>query len=259
MFVQAGSSTRVIRIFSDGVEFGAKRGGFTITGAQLGIHSQAGDVTISGNLVVNNPDAGLNVFAIGGPVHVSHNTVTGSEFAGLLIRGIEGTAVVTSNTAVGNPGPGFFITETAVITDNVSSSNGIGFLINGEGMRFHRNVASGNEGAGFLVADNTDFTQSHFFILNTITGNGGAGFFFGPDAHPSRLRGNNIFGNLLGNCGLHNESRSVIDARNNFWGSANGPGPDPADNAGSGPGCVPGGGVEALPFAMQPFPTSFTR
>ena len=36
--------------------------------------------------------------------------------------------------------------------------------------------------------------------------------------------------NILGNtCGLRNNSGSVTDAANNFWGDAFGPGPDPAD------------------------------
>ena len=42
---------------------------------------------------------------------------------------------------------------------------------------------------------------------------------------------NNIFANgvTTGNCGVHNNSGATIDATNNFWGAATGPGPDPAD------------------------------
>ena len=50
---------------------------------------------------------------------------------------------------------------------------------------------------------------------------------------------NNIWGNSynMTNCGLFNNSGSTVGARNNFWGAATGPGPDPADlvcNSGAG-------------------------
>ncbi|HUI24826.1 MAG TPA: hypothetical protein VL403_01980, partial [Candidatus Kryptonia bacterium] len=47
----------------------------------------------------------------------------------------------------------------------------------------------------------------------------------------------NIFGNgsyynsASPNCGIRNNVVGVVSAKGNFWGSASGPGPDPADAA----------------------------
>jgi hypothetical protein len=66
---------------------------------------------------------------------------------------------------------------------------------------------------------------------NTAAGN----LRFGIDINgptPVTLTQNNIYGNDTtgANCGLANLTDAAIDASNNFWGAASGPGPNPADD-----------------------------
>jgi len=59
------------------------------------------------------------------------------------------------------------------------------------------------------------------------------------------------------NCGVINTSAFPVDAENNYWGSAAGPGVDPADQAGPGSGSDLGGGVTTVKsFAPTLFPTA---
>lgn len=245
----------VVRIFADGVRFGAKGRGFTITGGQAyGLSAQVADLRVAGNIALNNPQSGLLFFPTGGSIHVADNIATGSAFAGILVQGFgQDRATLVANTAVNNPGSGFSILGDAahVVDRNVSSSNGFGFLVNGGGMVLTRNSAISNASHGFIVSNLA--SEPHRFVLNNVIGNRGNGFFFNPDAQPAVLRRNNIFGNLLNNCGIANQSGETIDARNNFWGAATGPGADPADNAGPGSGCDIHGTTKVIPFATQEF------
>jgi hypothetical protein len=66
---------------------------------------------------------------------------------------------------------------------------------------------------------------------------------------------NNIYGNGTGisspppNCGFFNTSQSFVKATHNYWGSALGPGPDPADFA-----CELDGAIASRPFSPVEFP-----
>jgi hypothetical protein len=44
-----------------------------------------------------------------------------------------------------------------------------------------------------------------------------------------------------------------LDAKNDYWGAATGPGPDPADDAGSSHSNPNGGSTTVAPFATKPF------
>jgi hypothetical protein len=81
----------------------------------------------------------------------------------------------------------------------------------------------------------------------------------GETSVPVVINRNNIYGNGVAdgsNCGVavfHNSA----DALNNYWGSAQGPGSDPADNVGELPLCngtaVDAGVPATKPFATQAF------
>ena len=94
----------------------------------------------------------------------------------------------------------------------------------------------------------------------TILGNQGPGVRVSV-ANPRNivLHQNDIYGNdsagTPANCGVINTSAFPVDAKNNYWGSAAGPGVDPADKAGPGSDCDLGAGVTTVkPFAPTLFP-----
>lgn len=131
--------------------------------------------------------------------------------------------MLTGNVASANLERGFFINggSNLVLTGNVASANGSeGFFLNGNDLVLTGNAALGN------------VTGIYTFSSATITQN-------------------NLYGNDATNCGLVNDSGGPLDATNNFWGAATGPGPDPADDV-----CdVPNTNSTTLvtPFATQPF------
>jgi hypothetical protein len=60
------------------------------------------------------------------------------------------------------------------------------------------------------------------------------------------------------NCALLNVTRPAypLDARNNYWGSAAGPGSDPADDAGASGTICAVAPTQVAPFATQAFPVA---
>jgi hypothetical protein len=92
---------------------------------------------------------------------------------------------------------------------------------------------------------------------NAIRGNGTGIFTHTP--FTGKIEKNDIFANV--GCGLQNGNTggsihyagvTGLDAMNNYWGAATGPGPDPADQAGG--ACNPNGGSTTVaPFATKPF------
>lgn len=86
---------------------------------------------------------------------------------------------------------------------------------------------------------------------------GGRGITLNPGSNVV-IKGNNLFGHnrayggLTANCAVFNYSGASIDATNNFWGAASGPGPDPADEVCDGPGSS----TVVAPFATQQFAIS---
>ncbi|PON16437.1 hypothetical protein C2W62_18505 [Candidatus Entotheonella serta] len=67
------------------------------------------------------------------------------------------------------------------------------------------------------------------------------------------IKWNNIYGNDRHpgvNCRLANLTDNTVNASQNYWGSPNGPGPDPADEACDGSGTL----APVTPFVPTPFP-----
>jgi parallel beta-helix repeat protein len=180
--------------------------------------------TVSGNI-------SSDIFDIDGTNHtVTHNQMMGEfngAYGGFLIKGTG--HVVSSNVVTGTP----WVVEN-------------GFAVSGSGHSLINNVVVGTNAEG-IVSD-----ASNVIIRgNTILGsNYLPGIALGPGASGT-INENNLFGNgvTAGNCGFSNNSGTTIDASNNFWGAASGPGPDPADAV-----CDEAGSSTTVsPFATQQF------
>ena len=105
-----------------------------------------------------------------------------------------------------------------------------------------------------LELDNVTTTLS----LNDIVGNA-VGLTLDQSTAFLKVNKNNIYGNGTdgSNCGI-TVYHTGADARNNYWGAATGPGPDPADQVGQEPLCngtIPNndaGLPVTVPFSRDP-------
>jgi hypothetical protein len=240
----AGSGIGV-NISADGAVFGRKHHGFTIMRSHVGLFvDRAANVRVAGNIALNNtldpPGAIVSgmafFFDIGnGPIYVTDNTARGSYY-GFYSRGdTAGTMHLRDNTAMDNI-EGFLVTGTSrhSVIGNVASANETGFDIQGTGQLVRNNISASNRFDGFII-----FGTSHTLRRNSAAGNLNAGFTsYGTSI---TLVENNIIGNqgTPPNCGVINAGQP-LNARNNFWGTAAGPGP-----------CYPAS--EVVPFATEPF------
>lgn len=249
----SGATVDVVNIIADGVVFGGKHAGFTLTGARM----MRDDDSVDG--------VGLAVVTSHG-VHIMGNTAEDNENSGFEFSGDKHTVV--SNIASRN-GHGFIIAFTENghrMHDNIAIANGNaigfghGFSLFGNRYIFSRNSSIGNRGIGVLI-NSTDASE-FIFRKNSIVGNVGSGIhvFNGSGLALNR---NNIFGNFgerqffqftsTPNCGVVNNSGATIDAKKNYWGATSGSGDDPADNAGSISDCDLKGDTVVEPFSRRPF------
>ena len=97
-------------------------------------------------------------------------------------------------------------------------------------------------------------TVTTYLITSSVIGNSLTGFRIrARTGGQVVLRGNNIYGNGDGaaGCGVINAG-GIVDAINNYWGKADGPGPNPGDRAYG--QCLASGNTLTKPFATTPFP-----
>lgn len=191
---------------------------------------------------------------------------------------IVGGTVVKGNIAVANDS-GFHILGTASVTGNLARGNVFGFSVDAtdghpaSGVLVGKNIASGNDSAGFRISCGPAATGPlASFASNTAVGNGFCGVLVEMDgafSGPVSIGGitaNNVFGNDAStNCGLFisngdtNHNSLTVTATGNFWGAASGPGPDPADTAGTS-ACISSAGgavtVVTAPVATKQFKLS---
>jgi hypothetical protein len=216
-----------VHIEADGVVFGKKGHGFTITRAILGLTNTGGTgiaigVKVEGNIASDNI---LDGFAMLGSDHEFKN-----------------------NAAIRNRQYGINMGGNGnVIRNNVSISNGsLGFNIHGENIEVINNIAIGTDYDGFTIRATWSVIKR-----NASVGNGGVGMRVF-EAAASTITENNFFGNDTGgdNCGMLNNSGSTITAINNYWGASTGPGADPADLA---CGAAFGDPIIFAPFATKEF------
>jgi hypothetical protein len=197
----AGLADATFRVEAGGVTIGRRNGGFTVTGGQeVGIVVPTGSTgaTIAGNVVVGNQLYGLSVDGSGH--RIEDNRASGHSVANLEVRGAATT-----------------------LARNVATSGvGAGILLIGGGVTSTDDVAAGN-GTGLTLFGATTLTRVS--VLNNAT----TGILV--DSDLLVLRGGRVVGNdPTTNCGITlDEPTAALDASGVWFGSAAGPGVEPAD------------------------------
>ena len=291
-----GHPVNVVQIEASDVIFGELQKGFTLTGAVsslevsgsgLAILAGTSGVQVRGNLATRNNGPGFDVEG-GNGHHLRGNTASANGASGGFF--IHGNGHhLRGNTASLNGGAGFEAVNTGneqghVLKGNVATANASdGFRSSGEGFpsvgnSLLGNVATANDSAGFLIASSVltgniasanGFSGFSFFQggTNVLTGNAalgnkGPGIVALEGGSGATITQNNIFGNdspPSTNCGLDNLSGGAINATDNFWGTAHGPGtlttpqPEPADNVCDDTTNHPGSSTSVAPFATKKF------
>jgi hypothetical protein len=257
-----GTEYAVVAIIASEAIFGRTGKGFTLANAPTGLTARGGNVRVTGNTASGNKTGfSINVPQFGGDVWIRNNVATNNTNVGFHALSFgPGTIFLSNNSSIDNEfRAGFFVVGPGryVIRNNMASGNSHGFLLDAENngnMVVQFNIATHNE-TGFDLQG-----VGYLFRSNSAIGNRGAGIRFPPDAGEIAVHGNNFFGNLgfgdsvVPGCGLNNESGNRIDARNNFWGAASGPGADPADNAGGICDRTSSSVTVVQPFAEEAFP-----
>jgi hypothetical protein len=227
-----------VNAVADGVVFGKSGKGFTIRNAAVGVHVNEGvaGVKVQGNIA----ETCYQGFVVGSPF--SSSGPGGGMAEGTMLKG----NVAMSSGA----GPGFAVSdESALVKGNLAKDNYLsGFLVGvSSSTVVKKNLAVDNLGYGFFVGIMPSTTTGPTFSNNAAIGNTDAGLFVigtGDVAAVMAVKKNTFFGNggrpqyPPANCGLVVQTAAggtqtlTVNADGNYWGSASGPGGDPADNAG---------------------------
>jgi len=218
-----------VQVEAPGARFGVPSGGFLVKGAPTngiaGIRLAAGAVgaSVAGNVAIGNR-VGIYSFADG--ARIEDNRAIGGE------RGIAATGngvLLRGNSAYDSQAGYELFGDGHLFSGNVAVANEIGVYVPGSNNRIEACSAIGNDGGGILVVG---------------TGN---------SVERCNAYGNGTREGLAAdsvNCGVTNSSGAALLAEGVFWGSAAGPGDEPADRA-----CGGGAGVvSATPFATKPYP-----
>ncbi|MCP4542662.1 MAG: DUF11 domain-containing protein [Chloroflexi bacterium] len=213
--VGAGSSKPVTLNVSGGMIAGNSAGNSTFNGEGGGVYVVYGSATLSGTQVVDN-----SASSDGGGVYVNwHGSVTliGVQVTGNSTAYRGGGVCVIGNSTLNMSG--------GVITDNVASNRGGGVFVSGSATLTETQVVSNSasDGGGVFVNSGSVILTGTWVLGNSANNSGGMQSTFG--------------GTLLATngCIVYNSDTALrgnqddLDASDNWWGAANGPG-------GEGPG-----------------------
>jgi hypothetical protein len=219
-----------VQIAAPNIVFGAAGKGFTITGTgttvykgyYYGIYISGGTgIAVAGNQVLGfgaqEDSYGNPLFAVGVMVSsdASQVQIQGNQVIGWAYEGIIGAPQTTiSKNTVALNGDGGIVTEGANATGNIVAGNYTGMSMFSGGT-VSGNAILGNYHYGIYASD----------ILGTA-------------------EQNNIFGN---GCGVYAQTAD-LNAENNYWGAATGPGLSPANGT-----CTGSAFVSLSPYATTPF------
>jgi hypothetical protein len=227
-----------VTITADGVRFGLADHGFTVRSSDFGIRVVgASRVWIIDNIFEFNRDG----------IIVEPDLASGRESSECVLIGNQ---AVRNGEAFSVRGNGHYLEL------NVARDSNFGFGIGGNGTRMINNSAIGNQEGGVVVGG-----SNHVLFRNEIISTMCVGVRVLPQSSGIVIRQNNIYGNddhcFLGaqNIGLVNGSGSLVRATDNFWGSATGPGPNPADEVFT----ENGSETRVVPFAAEPWEIRLTR
>jgi hypothetical protein len=217
----AGASATVIRlpagingqtaigIAASGAQLGEKSRGFTILGdtstCVSGVLANSGTngVVIEGNVVSG---CIIGMTDGGEATTLRYNRIYDSFFVGFGLAGSGGT-----------------------LSNSSSNKSPTCVYVNGPGYVLSKNVLSACTYGLNIGANGSQLTM----IQTTLTGATQAGIL--SQRSDAVIRASNIFGNGLApgansNCGIQNMSGGTLEASDNYWGAAAGPGADPADS-----------------------------
>ena len=237
----AGTGRSVVRITASFVTFGSREGGFTVTGStRAGVEVSTDEgVTLMGNIAESNragDEKGDGFLVARGRKHLLIGNVAAGSGRGFALFGDQ--LKVIGNVAVTNFAGGFEGEGSRYsLKNNAAYSNQSGFVFAGPDHLLTRNSAIGNRLFGVVVlAAQPDAPATVRLVISR-----------------SNIYGNNSAPDSPGpNCGLFASGAEVM-ATHNYWGSTEGPGPDPADFACSAQGektvTTP---FSPLEFSVQP-------
>ncbi|MGZ5076102.1 MAG: NosD domain-containing protein [Methylobacter sp.] len=229
-----GASLSAVTVTASNAVFGRSKHGFLITGAKAnGLSTSTAavsNITVAGNIAFANEQGGIVVN--GSANLVQDNFAGGNLAAGIAVFGTGSN--IRNNIASNNDSQGFVMVGSGhVMRDNVASNNGSGFGIQGSDIQVIRNAALGNKLFGISLDTPGASATIH---NNNIYGN------------------NSVPLNGLVNCGIWNGSGKTITATGNYWGTPNGPGSAPSNNAGKNSGCdEQGSDTVVMPYAKKSY------
>jgi hypothetical protein len=248
-----GSSAKVVDIDAAGTVFGKPKKGFTLTGSinSRGLDSAAPDLTVAGNIAIRNGSHGMRIS--GDRLVLTGNQAVANDGSGFQLDGARDVEV-SGNVANANAEDGFEQVNRGTFAGNTAIANGgAGFMQQDDDVTYRSSTALGNAGAGFDVnqGDRTVLVgvlaQGNGTGIETggddvvvskssVVGNRGPGILVEADGQRFTVTKTNVFGNgadatdpAFADCGIASAGGGPLTLTSVFWGSAAGPGDDPAD------------------------------
>jgi hypothetical protein len=248
----------VVYIAANGVQFGGKNAGFSMSGGVYGIEMSAQTRgKIAGN-DIHAPTAGMYVLT-DGLLEISDNVVSGSQGNGISVQSTNsgsGAVILHDNVVLGTEfSTGISLSPLGAhrVYNNTVKEAFYGIVVPPGPSRVYQNTVTNNRiGIGYANYPGTEPPGGTgglpVISRNNLVGNIGSGFLVFPGAaHSVTLRENNIYGN--GVCGVAGNAVVAVDARNNYWGAPTGPSfTNPAD-----PVCDQNNNVQFAPFSSREF------